>query len=94
MLANLRQLIRYRSLIYTLVSRELKARYRGSVFGFFWSFINPLLLLLVYSFVFSVILPGFRGDLEPYALFLFCGLLPWTWFSSPTDGAATSGSTA
>ena len=83
MLANLRQLIRHRRLIQTLVARELKARYRGSVLGFFWSFINPLLLLLVYTFVFSVVLPGFRGvDLEPYALFLFCGLLPWTWFSS------------
>ena len=83
MLANLRQLVRYRGLIQTLVVRELKARYRGSVLGFFWSFFNPLLLLLVYTLVFSVILPGFRGvDLEPYALFLFCGLLPWTWFSS------------
>ena len=74
MLANLRRLFRYRGLIQTLVTRELKARYRGSVLGFFWSFANPLLLLLVYTFVFSVILPGFRGsDLEPYALFLFCG---------------------
>ncbi len=82
MLANLRELFRCRGLIETLVVRELKARYRGSVLGFFWSFVNPLLLLLVYSFVFSVVLPGFRGDLEPYALFLFCGLLPWTWFSS------------
>ena len=83
MLANLRHLFRYRGLIQTLVTRELKARYRGSILGFFWSFANPLLLLLVYTFVFSVILPGFRGsDLEPYALFLFCGLLPWTWFSS------------
>ena len=83
MLANLRQLVRYRGLVQTLVVRELKARYRGSVLGFFWSFFNPLLLLLVYSLVFSVILPGFRGvDLEPYSLFLFCGLLPWTWFSS------------
>ena len=82
MLANLRELFRCRGLIETLVVRELKARYRGSVLGFFWSFVNPLLLLVVYSFVFSVVLPGFRGDLEPYALFLFCGLLPWTWFSS------------
>jgi len=83
MLANLRQLIRYRSLIQSLVSRELKARYRGSILGFFWSFVNPLLLLLVYSFVFSVVLRGQRPvDIEPYALFLFCGLLPWTWFSS------------
>ena len=47
MLENLRHLIRYRGLIQTLVTRELKARYRGSVLGFFWSFINPLLLLLV-----------------------------------------------
>jgi len=83
MLANLRQLIRHRSLIQSLVTRELKARYRGSVLGFFWSFVNPLLLLLVYSFVFSVVLRGQRPvDIEPYALFLFCGLLPWTWFSS------------
>jgi len=83
MLANLRRLVRYRGLIQTLVTRELKARYRASVLGFLWSFINPLLLLTVYTIVFTVVLPGFRGnDVEPYALFLFCGLLPWTWFSS------------
>ena len=83
MLTNLRRLLRHRVLIQTLVARDLKARYRGSVLGFFWSFANPLLLLLVYTFVFSVVLEGFRpGDIEPYALFLFCGLLPWTWFSS------------
>ena len=82
MLHNLRQLIRYRGLIQTLVARELKVRYRGSVLGFFWSFINPLLLLLIYTFVFKFVLVGFRGDIEPYAVFLFCGLLPWTWFSS------------
>ncbi|HSK08978.1 MAG TPA: ABC transporter permease [Vicinamibacterales bacterium] len=82
MLSNLRSLLRYRGLIQSLVARELKARYRGSVLGFFWSFINPLLLLLIYSFVFSVVLPARVEGLEPYALFLFCGILPWTWFSS------------
>ena len=89
MLSNLRQLFSYRALIQILVARELKARYRGSVLGFFWSFINPLLLLLVYSFVFTVVIPrGEFMDLEPYAVFLFCGLLPWTWFSSSlSDGA-------
>ncbi len=82
MLHNLRQLLRYRGLIQSLVARELKARYRGSVLGFFWSFINPLLLLLVYTFVFSYVLKGTHSaDIEPYALFMFCGLLPWTWFS-------------
>ena len=81
MFHNLARLIRYRGLIQSLVARELKARYRGSALGFFWSFINPLLLLLVYSFVFEVVMPG-RAAEKPYSLFLFCGLLPWTWFSS------------
>src|SRR5581483_7862877 len=80
---NLRQLVRYRALISSLVARELKARYRGSVLGFVWSFVNPLLLLLIYSFVFTVVLPGVHPpELEPFALFMFCGILPWTWFSS------------
>lgn len=83
MLANLTNLFRYRALIYSLVARELKARYRGSLLGFVWSFVNPLLLLLIYTFVFTVVMPGARGaGLEPYAVFLFCGILPWTWFSS------------
>jgi lipopolysaccharide transport system permease protein len=89
MLHNLRKLLRYRGLIQSLVARELKARYRGSVLGFFWSFINPLLLLLIYTFVFAVVMPGARGGgTEPYALFMFCGILPWTWFSSSLSEAA------
>jgi len=83
MLRNLARLGRYRGLIQSLVARELKARYRGSVLGFFWSFFNPLLLLLVYSFVFSYVMPAAHDPrIEPYALFMFCGILPWTWFSS------------
>jgi len=82
-LSSLRQTFRYRALIASLVARELKARYRGSVLGFFWSFVNPLLLLLVYTFVFTVVLPASHPpELEPFALFMFCGILPWTWFSS------------
>jgi len=77
MLANLRNLLKYRGLILSLVVRDLKARYRGSVLGFFWSFVNPLLLLLIYSFVFTVILPGAHSDIQPFALFMFCGILPW-----------------
>src|SRR6188472_3219032 len=82
MLHNLGQLLRYRGLIQSLVARELKARYRGSVLGFFWSFVNPLLLLTIYTFVFTKILPGANKDLEPFAVFMFSGLLPWTWFAS------------
>jgi lipopolysaccharide transport system permease protein len=83
MFHNLARLLRYRGLIQSLVARELKARYRGSVLGFFWSFINPLLLLLVYTFVFKFVMPASHdARIEPYALFMFCGILPWTWFSS------------
>jgi ABC-type polysaccharide/polyol phosphate export permease len=90
LLANLSQLVRYRGLIGSLVARELKARYRGSVLGFFWSFINPLLLLAIYSFVFSTILKNRSEELKPYALFLLCGLLPWNWFSTSLNEAAGS----
>ena len=89
MFHNLARLVRYRGLIQSLVARELKARYRGSFLGFFWSFINPLLLLLVYTFVFSYIMKGAHDErVEPYALFMFCGILPWTWFSSSLAEAA------
>ena len=83
MLRNLAALVRYRGLIQSLVARELKARYRGSFLGFFWSFINPLLLLLVYSFVFTHVMTAAQDErVKPFALFMFCGILPWTWFSS------------
>ena len=83
MLSNLLKLFRYRGLIQTLVVRDLKARYRGSVLGFFWSFFNPLMLLMIYTFVFTKVLVGVHPpEMEPYALFMFCGILPWTWFSA------------
>jgi homopolymeric O-antigen transport system permease protein len=83
MLVLLRTLFRYRLLIQSLVGRELKARYRGSLLGFLWSFVNPLLLLLTYWLVFSYIFPGARTrTVEPYFLFIFCGILPWTWLSA------------
>ena len=85
MLAHLRELYRFRTLIGTLVLRELRARYRGSLLGFLWSFLNPLLLMVVYVLVFSVYL---RVPMEKYAVFLFSGLLPWLWFSSSLGHAA------
>jgi homopolymeric O-antigen transport system permease protein len=75
------QLFRFRGLLATLTSRELKARYRGSVLGFLWSLVNPLLLLAVYTFVFSIVFKP-RGGMSPYALFLVSGLFPWIWISA------------
>lgn len=68
-----------RELVHTLVAKELKSRYRGSVLGVMWTFLNPLALLLVYAVVFSVYM---RIQVENYAVFVFAGLLPWIWFSS------------
>src|SRR5712671_4499386 len=90
MFQNLAKLIRFRGLIASLVARELKARYRGSVLGFLWSFINPLLLLLIYSFVFTTVMPNTTEGVQPYQLFMFCGILPWTWFSSSLAESANS----
>ena len=79
---ELRNLYRYRQLIATLTARDLKARYRGSILGFFWSLANPLLLLTVYTIVFTVFFPA--NAIKPYPLFLFAGILPWTFFAAAT----------
>ena len=73
------ELWHHRALLWALVARDLKGRYRGSVLGFLWTFLNPLLLLLVYALVFSVY---FRIKMENYAVFMFIGLLPWIFFST------------
>ncbi len=83
MLSIAREILRFRGLLVTLVGRELKARYRGSVLGFFWSLVNPTLLAAVYSFVFGfVFVPRQAVGTEPYALFLITGLFPWIWLST------------
>ncbi|NWG00260.1 MAG: ABC transporter permease [Thermoanaerobaculaceae bacterium] len=72
---------RQRGLILVLVERELKARYRGTVLGYLWSLLNPILLLAVYSLVFTLVIPARVPTHVPYPLFLFAGLLPWLFAS-------------
>lgn len=73
-------------MIISLVRRELRGRYKGSVLGFLWTFVNPLLQLLVYTIVFSNII---RMGIEKYYLFLFVALIPWIFFqSSLTSGSS------
>lgn len=73
------ELLRFRQLIGVLVVRELKVRYKGSVLGLVWTMVNPLLLMIVYTVVFSTIMPSGQKN---YSLFLLSGLLPWTFFSN------------
>jgi len=82
-------LYRKRALLGVLVGRELAARYRGTVFGYFWSLLNPLLLLAVYTVVFTVVIPARVESRVPYPLFLFAGLLPWVFFTGALLDAAT-----
>jgi ABC-type polysaccharide/polyol phosphate export permease len=84
---SLSELYAYRVLLYSLVVRDLKARYRGSTLGFFWTLLNPLLLMLTYTLVFSVYM---RVEMTHYAAFLLTGLLPWLWFSSSLNMGAVS----
>ncbi|OHB69687.1 MAG: hypothetical protein A2W23_10160 [Planctomycetes bacterium RBG_16_43_13] len=77
-------LLRHRELISSFVRRELVGKYRGSLLGMMWSFLNPLLLLGIYTFVFSVLLKvRFSHSTSPvmYGLNLFCGLIPWLAFA-------------
>lgn len=83
----LSELFAYRILIQSLVLRDLKARYRGSVLGFFWTFLNPALLMGTYTLIFSVYM---RIQMENYTVFLMTGLLPWLWFSSSLLMGGTS----
>ena len=78
---------KHRALVQALVARELKARYRSSLLGFLWSFLNPLLLMAVYATVFTIFL---RFGMPKYASFLLTGLLPWIWFASSINEATIS----
>ena len=87
-MSELALLWRHRQLIAALTARDLKARYRGSVLGYFWSLANPLLLLAVYTLVFTKFFP--TNVVQPYPLFLFSGILPWTFFAAATLESTTS----
>ncbi|MDA2930107.1 ABC transporter permease [Acidobacteria bacterium AH-259-O06] len=78
----LRKIVLQRHLIWNFIIRDLKSRYIGSFMGFFWSVIHPLVLLLSYTFVFSIVfqIKPKLGQIDNFAVFLFCGILPWLYF--------------
>ncbi|MDK8181677.1 ABC transporter permease [Paenibacillus sp. UMB4589-SE434] len=85
MINSLRQLYAYRQMLYSLVLTDLRTRYKGSLLGFLWTFLNPLLMLVVYSVIFSTIM---RINIENYPMFLFIGLLSWNFFSNSIIASA------
>lgn len=86
MIQKIRELYAYRDMISSLVRRELRGRYKGSVLGFLWTYINPLCQVVVYSAVFSII---FRVEIEKFYLYLIIGMMPWTFFNTSVQGGTT-----
>ena len=83
---HLKEMYEYREMIFSLVKKDLRGRYKGSMLGFMWTFINPLLQLLVFTLVFSIIM---RASYEQYYLFLFVALVPWMFFGSSVQDGST-----
>ena len=93
MISDLRALVERRELLADFAWRELRARYKGSVLGFAWNFVNPLLQLIVFWLLFGVVLrtrPVTATGEQPYAIFLFVGLLPWTFFATSLQSGASA----
>ncbi len=80
----MRNLENYRDLIVVLTQKEIKVRYKSSVFGYLWSIGHPLAFAFVFFIAFKVIM---KLQMEDYALFLIAGLFPWQWFSNSVNAS-------
>src|SRR5260221_2171478 len=83
---GLTSLLRHKSLFVEMTLLRLKVRYKQSVLGWFWAVVPPLLLMVTYTLIFSNVIGLKTGDL-PVALFIFAGLIPWTFFSASISTA-------
>lgn len=83
MIHKIKILYNYREMINNLVKKDLRGRYKSSVLGFLWTFINPLCQIIIYTFVFSSI---FSMNIEKYYLFLTVVMIPWVFFSTSVAG--------
>lgn len=87
-IGRLATLWRYRTLLYNLVLRDLKARYKNSALGFLWSLLNPLAMMMIFTIISTFL---FRNNnVANYPIFLLAGLLPWNFFSISVMGGANS----
>ncbi len=86
---DLQELWAYRELLYFLMWRDVKVRYKQTVLGILWVVLQPLLMMLVFAFLFGRMV-GIKSDGIPYSLFAYAGLLTWTFFSSAVNAAGNS----
>jgi lipopolysaccharide transport system permease protein len=86
---DLREVWRYRELLYFFIWRDVKVRYKQTALGIVWAVLQPLFAMLIFAFVFGRI-ARLPSDGIPYALFAYAGLLPWTFFSTGVSAGAQS----
>jgi len=89
LLANLSKLLQYKDLVWTLSLHRIKVRYKQSVLGILWAFLQPISMMLVFTFIFSLI-ARMPSDGIPYAIFAFTALLPWNYFSTSVSNGTSS----
>ncbi len=82
------EMIHYRYLLRNLVIRDLKVRYKNSVLGILWSLLNPLLMMTVYTILFTILIPD--EGIQNYPIFILVGLIPWQFHTSSITSSATS----
>jgi lipopolysaccharide transport system permease protein len=85
---DLRDLWRFRELLYFLTWRDIKVRYKQTVMGASWAVIQPLVMMLVFALFFGLL--SVPTDRLPHLLFFYCGLLPWTFFSNAVTQSSVS----
>ena len=83
---HLKEIYKYREMIKGWTRKELRTRYKGSFLGFLWTFVNPLMQLIIYSLIFPLIL---KISEENYAMFLFVALIPWNYFTTCLQGSCS-----
>lgn len=86
---DLAKLLQYRDLLYTLSVHRIKVRYKQSLLGIFWAILQPLSMMLIFTFIFSYI-ARIKSEGAPYAIFAYTALLPWNYFSSAVANATNS----
>lgn len=85
---KLLEIVRYRYLLRNLVTRDVKVRYKNSILGMLWSLLNPLLMMTVYTILFTRLLPN--NDIRYYAIFILVAIIPWQFLQGTVIGGTNS----
>lgn len=89
MFQQYKEIYQYKELLYNLILRQLKVRYKQTLLGIGWALFTPIVMMFIFTIVFSKITKIETGDI-PYSIFVYCGLLPWLFFANSLTSATTS----